>query len=123
MIGWPNGLKKVYQVRRSFAGPDRRGGSRPISPSCRSFFRNHNQISGIDSSARPHCRLGFPMVVHDYSSFAEDIATERNSPRTNILKQEKHQLCRFGALSPYLGPLAAALCGKRATAGKIRKTV
>jgi hypothetical protein len=23
MIGWPNGLKKVYQVRRSFAGPDK----------------------------------------------------------------------------------------------------
>jgi len=22
MIGWPNGLKKVYQARRSFAGPD-----------------------------------------------------------------------------------------------------
>jgi hypothetical protein len=23
MIGWPNGLKKVYQVRPSFAGPER----------------------------------------------------------------------------------------------------
>jgi hypothetical protein len=22
MIGWPNGLKKVYQVRLSFAGPE-----------------------------------------------------------------------------------------------------
>jgi hypothetical protein len=22
MIGWPNGLKKVYQVRRPFVGPD-----------------------------------------------------------------------------------------------------
>jgi hypothetical protein len=22
MIGWPNGLKKIYQARRSFAGSD-----------------------------------------------------------------------------------------------------
>src|SRR5262249_17237501 len=56
----------------------KRGGSPPTSPSWRSYCRSNNQISGIDSSARPHCRLGFPMVVHDYSSFAEDIATERN---------------------------------------------
>jgi hypothetical protein len=30
----------------------RRGGSRPTSPSCRSFCGSRNQISGIDSSAR-----------------------------------------------------------------------
>jgi hypothetical protein len=50
----------------------RRGGSRPISPTCRSFCGSRNQISGIDSSARrfppPRCLADNPVICADIYS-------------------------------------------------------
>jgi hypothetical protein len=48
MIGWPNGLKKVYQVRPSFAGPER--GQVAQQERAAADHGEHRQAAGVSYS-------------------------------------------------------------------------